>query len=322
MEKQIKLSVCIAVYNHWDYIEECFDSFIKYENNELLELVIVNDCSTDNTDKVINERMKKDYKFSVKYFVNEKNLWQVKTLSKAVENSSWELITFMDSDDFLIQSSLSKKLKEFENNKNLKIIYSNWVFFKSWKLWKQWFHDYLKNILDKDPKEIESYFKSNTPLLSISCAVIKKDFFLSVWWFDTSWLSNDWVTNIKVFEKIKNKNEFLIDYTPVFWYRIHNNNISQNPELQFNLLSHVINNYCFEDAKRKLFIQALFVTCIRYKMKNDKKKRKKYLNKLLKEKAYLHYIVSSFCCLIPTQLLLKFSDFFWNIKQFFKWKIF
>lgn len=48
----------------------------------------------------------------------------------AVQNATGKYITFLDSDDFLIASGLSKKVAMFENNRDLQMIYGNGVFFE------------------------------------------------------------------------------------------------------------------------------------------------------------------------------------------------
>ena len=56
--KQPKVSVIIAVYNTEKYIEKCLDSLLSqtYPN---IELVVVNDCSTDNSLKILKKYTKK-----------------------------------------------------------------------------------------------------------------------------------------------------------------------------------------------------------------------------------------------------------------------
>lgn len=324
MKKLPLISICIAVYNHEKYIKECLDSIVHFEWNENIEIIIINDASTDNTHQIIKQWIKDHWTISIHYENNEKNLWQVKALSKAVNLANGEYITFMDSDDFLIKSSLWEKIKKFLTNPDLKIIYANGVFFRKNIMSKKGFHNYLKKIFNKDIYHINKYFRSHTPLLSISWALLKKDFFLSIGGFDSTWYSNDWITNIKVFSTLQSKEEYLMDYDPVFAYRIHNNNISKNPNLQYNLLMHVINNYSYdEQAKNNLIKQALFVTSIRYKMINNTTEAKFYL-KNLKQHFWLsiQYFIGWIIIKLPYKLLVYTENITRNVKQYFKGKLF
>lgn len=322
--QRIDLSICIAVYNHDKYIKQCLDSLVNFEFSNHTEIIIINDKSTDETDYIIKKWIIDNPSVLVKYYVNEINYWQVKTLSKALSYAEGKYITFMDSDDFLIKSSFQKKIEDFKKNPELKVIYSNWVFYRGTKLWKVGFHDYLQPIFKRNKEDIYLYITSNTPLLSISCAIFDKKFFLEIGWFDDSGLSNDRITNIKVFEKIKSNKAFMINYTPVFAYRIHNNNISKNPDLQYNLLMHVIHKYWDKNARNKLEWDALFVTAIRYKFLWDKQNSKKYLDKLFQhswsnKKQYIIWL-----CIYHTPIfvLKKAENILRNIKHYFKWRLY
>ena len=48
----------------------------------------------------------------------------------AVQNAHGKYITFLDSDDFLIASGLSKKIEMLESNRELQVVYGNGVFFE------------------------------------------------------------------------------------------------------------------------------------------------------------------------------------------------
>lgn len=323
MKSQISLSICIAVYNHAQYIKQCLDSLYKFEAHESIEWIIVNDKSTDQTDAIIRKWISTHPIQKITYLNNEKNLGQVKTLAKAVKHSQGEFVTFMDSDDFLIRSSLQKKLSLFKKRKELKVYYANGIFFRKNKKNSYGFHDYLKPILNQKIDFISRYLKSNTPLLSLSCTLFRKSFFQSIGGFDESGFSNDWITNIKIFKKIKKQTEFYIDYTPVFAYRIHDNNISKNPDLQLKLLTHVIEKYCLDEAKAQLYEKAYFVTLVRYKMLSKTNEAHYYLKLLQKSKTtWKLYTIGFLIILLPSCILKTIEPIIRDIKHFFKGKLF
>ena len=55
----IKISVIVPVYNTEKYLRRCLDSIIN-QNFREIEIIIVNDCSTDNSLKIINDYIKQD----------------------------------------------------------------------------------------------------------------------------------------------------------------------------------------------------------------------------------------------------------------------
>lgn len=93
-----KLSIIIPIYNTSKYLKKCLDSVIEqtYKN---LEIILVNDCSTDNSQQIIDEYCKKDERF--KCVNNPKNLGLFKTRIAGAKEATGDFITFLDSDDYL-----------------------------------------------------------------------------------------------------------------------------------------------------------------------------------------------------------------------------
>ena len=94
------ISVIICSYNHEKWIERCLRSIFnqKIINNEKIEIILVNDCSTDKTKKIIKNY--KNYK-NLKIINNKKNLGLPKSLNKAISKSSGRYIIRVDSDDYI-----------------------------------------------------------------------------------------------------------------------------------------------------------------------------------------------------------------------------
>lgn len=107
------VSVITPAYNCEKYIKQCIDSVIKqsYEN---WEMIIVNDKSTDNTEKIINEYVKKDPR--IKIYNQEKNLGASVARNKAIEISNGRFIAFLDSDDMWKPNKLEKQVKFMLDN--------------------------------------------------------------------------------------------------------------------------------------------------------------------------------------------------------------
>lgn len=108
----MKVSVVTASYNYQDYIKEAIQSVLNQTYKDL-ELIIVDDCSTDNSVQVINSY--KDDR--IKLFVNEKNLGLQKTVKRGIENASGEWIVFLESDDILKPDNIEKRSELLKNIK-------------------------------------------------------------------------------------------------------------------------------------------------------------------------------------------------------------
>ncbi len=68
------LSICIAAYNVESYISECLLSIFQFETSLNREIIIVDDCSRDNTVAVIYSFLEKYKDQNIKFIQNPKNL--------------------------------------------------------------------------------------------------------------------------------------------------------------------------------------------------------------------------------------------------------
>ena len=89
------VSIVMPSYNTGKYIAESIESVIKqtYKNWELL---IVDDCSSDNTDEIVEPYLTDA---RIKYFKNKMNSGAAVSRNKALRESKGKWIAFLDSDD-------------------------------------------------------------------------------------------------------------------------------------------------------------------------------------------------------------------------------
>lgn len=95
-EKEAFISVIVPVYNTEKYLEGCLDSIVRqsYRN---LEIIVVNDGSTDSSAEIIEALMHKDKR--IKCILQEKNSGLFQARLTGVEAASGDYIAFVDSDD-------------------------------------------------------------------------------------------------------------------------------------------------------------------------------------------------------------------------------
>ncbi len=96
--KQPLLSVIVPVYNTEKFLEKCLDS-IKNQTYKNLEVIVVDDCSTDNSADIINKFIDEDNRFKCVKHDSNKGLFQARITG--VENSAGEYFAFVDSDDYI-----------------------------------------------------------------------------------------------------------------------------------------------------------------------------------------------------------------------------
>jgi glycosyltransferase involved in cell wall biosynthesis len=99
----MKLSVIIPVYNVKKYLDECVQSVLK-QNLTDFELLLINDGSTDHSGKLCDEYAAADNRVRV---FHKENGGVSSARNLGIENAAGEWITFIDSDDYILNSFFS-----------------------------------------------------------------------------------------------------------------------------------------------------------------------------------------------------------------------
>lgn len=107
------VSVLMTAYNREQYIAEAIESVIAstYIN---FELIIVDDCSTDNTLLIARNYEKMDSR--IKVYLNNQNLGDYLNRNKAASYSTGKYIKYLDADDIIYRHSLSYMVESMELN--------------------------------------------------------------------------------------------------------------------------------------------------------------------------------------------------------------
>lgn len=117
VENKYKLSVIVPVYNTEKYIERCIKSIFDQSFNDY-QLIIINDGSTDNCDKIIRNLIKNRDNIIYKKI---KNSGVAHARNVGIKFATGDYITFVDSDDFL-EIDMYKKLYEIAIKNNSEIV--------------------------------------------------------------------------------------------------------------------------------------------------------------------------------------------------------
>lgn len=120
-KKRIKISVILPIYNAEEHINKCIDSILKQEI-KAIEIIAVNDCSTDNSLEILKRYNKKHP--SIKIINHTKNMGAGAARNNALKKSRGKYITFIDSDDWFGDKYLDCLYSEAEKT-NADIIFSN-----------------------------------------------------------------------------------------------------------------------------------------------------------------------------------------------------
>ena len=120
----MKVSIITPVYNSEKFIKDTISSVLNqtYTN---WEMILVDDCSTDNSKKIINEYVEKDSRF--KYIKLSKNSGAAVARNTAIKAATGRFLAFLDSDDFWYEKKLEMQI-EFMLLNNLAFSFSDYSF--------------------------------------------------------------------------------------------------------------------------------------------------------------------------------------------------
>lgn len=197
------ISVIIPVYNREKYIAEAIESVLA-QTYKPLEIIVINDGSTDNSAEII-----KNFGSKIKYF-DQVNSGLANTLNKGINLTNGEFIAFLDSDDLWVKNKLSLQMAIFANNPDVDIVFAYVQQFISPEL-----EDEIKHKIYISQEIIKGYSKGTM--------LAKKEVFSQIGLFDTTLKLGDFIDwYFKASEQgIKN----LICPEILLKRRIHDNNM-------------------------------------------------------------------------------------------------
>jgi glycosyltransferase involved in cell wall biosynthesis len=127
MQEQIHISVLVITYNHAQYISQTLDSIVSQKGDFVIELIISNDCSTDGTDKAIEEFLEiYTGKVKINYFDQKQNLGILPNLIFALRHCTGDYLAFCEGDDFwTANDKLQKQLNLYTSKGDCAMVISN-----------------------------------------------------------------------------------------------------------------------------------------------------------------------------------------------------
>lgn len=107
----MKVSVIIPIYNRQKYLARCFDSIINQTESDL-EIILVDDGSTDGSGTICDDYAKKDKRFRV---LHKKNGGVSSARNSAIDMMSGSYCCFVDSDDYISKNYISLLLNNLKS---------------------------------------------------------------------------------------------------------------------------------------------------------------------------------------------------------------
>ena len=146
------ISIILPVYNTGQYLEDCMDSLLS-QDIENIELICVDDCSTDNSLEILYKYFNSDSRVTI--LECPKNGGQSVARNFGLKVATGKYVYFMDSDDILEQGALKLLYKISEKSNLDLLLFDGKSFFESVQIEKN-FHQY-KNLYIRKKSYPEIY---------------------------------------------------------------------------------------------------------------------------------------------------------------------
>ena len=203
--KHPEISVIISNYNHEQWVDRCIRSLSSQNNLKIddYEIIVTDDCSTDNSLKIIRN-CKNLYK-NLKVIENKKNIGLQKSINNAIRESRGRYIVRVDSDDYVSEYFLFFMSYFLKKNRNYQAVCVDYNLISSSE-------EILKR---KSPTKEE-----------ISCAIMfKKDVLINIGLYNEEFEMREGHELKKRFLK-----KYIMGYLelPLYNYRMHENNRTKN----------------------------------------------------------------------------------------------
>lgn len=198
------ISIILPTYNSAKTLEKTIQS-VMCQSYLDWELIVVDDCSTDNTSEILSGLASKDSK--IKFFRLDKNGGCYVARNEALKKASSEYVAFIDADD-LYEPNYLQKLTETANRFNADVVWCNHkeqFIDAEGAVCKEITHDHkLKsNELLESKELLLKYFRMDSGSGALWNKIYKKEFLDShkIIFDEKRRRSGDWVFNIEVFRK-------------------------------------------------------------------------------------------------------------------------
>jgi len=243
---QYIMTIIIPIYNSSDYIEQCFLSILKQSIFNKIEIIFVDDCSTDNSLEILYQ-LRKNYD-NIRVFKTEENSgYAGKPRNIGLKYSSTDYVLFLDSDDTLCDGACQTLIEKIIST-NADIVtglheeyYSKDIHVKKEIIMQRTFSDKSKTEEQRE-QEVEKLLKDNPEELIIrnikEYPIILNTYALSSKIFNKTFLQENNITfpeNISaqdsyfIFKSLLYSEKTVCIYNPIFIYdRTHYESVSHD----------------------------------------------------------------------------------------------
>ena len=228
---KFEVSVIIPVFNTERFVEKAITSAL--EQPEVVEVVIVNDGSTDNSFQIIAKLQDKDSRIKVYHHPNNVNKGRSASRNLGIKKASSKFVAFLDSDDFYLKNRFENDKKVFSEDSSIDGVY-NAIGAHFYREYKEFERAALKLTTITEAVEPEQLFEVllnyKKGHFSIDGLTVKKSIFDKVDFFNELLLVDE-DTHMFIKMTLKAKLVTGVIDEPVAMRGVHHTNVFNNGEL-------------------------------------------------------------------------------------------
>ncbi len=271
------ISVAIPNYNYEKFMYERLYS-ILYQTKKVDEIIILDDCSTDNSRELIDNIVEELEKYiNIRKIYNTENSGSpFKQWKKGFENATSDYVWIAEADDYCQKDFIANTMKSMKNNDDIVLSYVDTAFIdKDGKIIMRtikpeidimktghWDNDFINEGID----EVKEYAYLNCTIANVSSVIFRKNNYTEIFKESGKYRqAGDWLfyVNVMMQGKVAFTNK------PINYYRVHGNNVTSTTKKMAHF-NEIVKIHEAINGKIKLT----------QKQKNQIKKRYKFLRKV------------------------------------------
>lgn len=196
--QSLTISVIIPNYNHAHFLPECLEAIFR-QSRKPLEIIIIDDASTDSSVRFIQEIQKTHPEIIL--IRNQHNIGPAESLNRALKIAKGDLLAFCAADDLVLPCFFEEAAHALLGNPDVGICCSDPSFFKNIKPYKIEVNKLLSEkkakIISKD--DISEYFLNSTLWISSHASLFRRTLVIEYGGFNVILKSLcDWYLNVKI----------------------------------------------------------------------------------------------------------------------------
>ncbi len=240
--QEITFSVAVITYNQEEYISQTLDSILNQQHDYKYEIVIGEDCSTDNTKKIIEEYVEK-YPNIIKPLYNNPNKGLINNYFNIINHCQGKYIMECAGDDYWLPGKVETQIGFMENNPDVGMCYGKV------KVWNEEKQIIERKYFGSDRKSFEFLLKNGNDIPALTVCLkneLVQKYISEIVPQEKKWLMEDYP--MWLWFSHESKIQFIDDVLAV--YRVLENSLSHSDDMEksirFNLNIEVVRKFFSE----------------------------------------------------------------------------